>query len=403
MISTTASTGIKTASKIPNKNYNRIRKRVDFSLIFQSIPSLLVSLFGLALSGKLLDMEQQMNYARIYPIILLSNCILSFKGNTELLYAMYLSSSSQLKEHNIRNFLLFAFDNGCLVMAQSVIIGISVGLLGLAKNVISNVLTIDLIPRMMVVCILSSFISTIFIILLLVPSVLVAIDLGINPDNIVLPVIASIGDFIDIGFLILFIKHYEYASTITCCIPIMLVFITTPILIYFSVRSKNRIPIQSAGILLITYLLSTLSSYIIQIFSKKHLVLASSYPILCGLTGASSYVYLNKKVTSIQNMVPHNNSRCLNSVILASIIVAIAATMFMPLMGIYYKKSFSILFVTGFVAIVYFLLKIIDFMMELYDDKSEVAGVIGLPMIASIADLFSSIVVLLICFGIFGF
>lgn len=379
-----------------------MRKNIDKNLLLQSIPSLLVSLVGLAFSGKMLNTEQSRKYAATFPIILISNCLLSFKGNIELIYAMYLSSSTQVQNHTIDRYLKYAFENGCLVLTQSIVIGISIGLLGLARNVIGNVIENNIFPRMMAVCVLSSFLSTVIIVVLLVPAVLVALELGINPDNIVLPVIASLGDFVDIAILILLIRQYQFASVIRCCIPIFLIFGLIPFLIYISMKSSKRIPIQSVYVLVITYILGTLSSYIIQVFSKRHTILASSYPIFCGLAGASSYVYLNRKVTSIQNMVPHDRRRSFNSVILASIIVAFAATLLMPAMGIYFKKMFSIMFVIGFVITVSILLKVIDVIMKFCEYSSDIAGVIGLPMIASIADFLGSFVLLAICFIVFG-
>lgn len=378
-------------------------KNIDLALIAQSIPSLVLSLIGLSLSGKKLDTEQKMDYATIFPIILLSNCILSFKGNTELIYAMYLSSLSQVKDRDIYKYLRYAFDNACVVLSQSIVIGVSVGLLGVARNIAGKIRYEYLFFRMISMCLIASFTSSLIIIAILVPAVIMATSLGANPDNIVLPVIASIGDYVDIFILIYCIKKYQYSTLPVCIISILMVFSFLPILIYVSVRSKQRIPIQSATILFITYILSTVSGYIIQYYSKQHLDLAASYPIFVGLTGACSYIYLNRKITSIQNLTSFNRKKGFFSVLITSIIISAVIILFMPLLGIHFKKAFNYMFIMGFFITVAVLLKLIDFLLVYFIKDMSMAGVIGLPLITSIADFIGCLVVLSICFMVYQY
>lgn len=377
-------------------------KNINFSLIAQSIPSLLISLIGLAMSGKKLEIEQHNKLAELYPILLLSNCILSFKGNIELIYGMHLSSLTQIKNHRVKEFLKYAFDNGCLVLAQSTIIGFSVGILGLARNIMVKISFVSMTIKVISICLISSFLSSLIIICMLIPSVLFAFEVGINPDNIILPIIASIGDYFDISILIFCIKKLHYASTTICFTSIVSVLMLLPFLIYISVMSAKRIPLQSVYILVVTYCLSTISGYLIQFFSIKHVVLAASYPLFCGLTSASAYIYLNRKITTLQNQVPYNKKRNFTSVIITSIIIAILITILMPVFGIYFLKSFSICLMIGFVFTVALLLKLIDVMMRYLLEDSDTAGVIGLPLLTSLTDFVSAIVVITISCCIYG-
>lgn len=338
-----------------------------------------------------------MDYAAIFPIILLSNCILSFKGNTELIYAMYLSSLSQIKDRDNYKYLRYAFDNACVVLSQSIVIGVSVGILGVVRNLAGSIKHEYLFFRMISMCLTASFVSSLIIIAILIPSVVLATYSGINPDNIVLPVISSLGDYVDIFILIFFIKKFLNSSLFLCISSILLIFAFLPMLAYVSIKSKNRIPIQSASMLLITYVLSTISGYIIQYFSKQHLALASSYPIFVGLTGACSYIYLNRKITSIQNLTFFNRRKGFISVLITSIIISAIIIILMPILGIQFTRTFNFLFIIGFFLTVAILIKLIDILLFYFIRDLDMAGVIGLPLITSIADFIGCLVVLGIC------
>lgn len=375
----------------------RAIKNIDASLILQSIPGLILSFIGLSLSGKKLDSEQNMAYASVFPIILLSNCMLSFKGNTELVYAMYLSSLSQSKNGSNNRYIRYAFDNACLVLSQSIAIGFSVGLLGIARNILGKIQSEYLFIRMIAMCVISSFISSLLIILILVPTVKIVTMLGLNPDNIVLPIISSVGDYIDIFALIFIIKKLMYSSLNICIYSIIIIFLFLPPLIFFVLKSKEKIPIQSISIILFSYVLSTISSYTIQYFSYKHKALASSYPIFVGLTGACSYIYLNRKITSIENHTYFNRNKGLVSVLFTSVVISAIIIIFLPIIGIHFKNAFNFLFIVGFFFTVAVLIKLLDIILFYFIEDPNMAGVVGLPVITSIADFIGCFVIMTIC------
>ncbi|KAM0675085.1 hypothetical protein GVAV_001425 [Gurleya vavrai] len=379
-----------------------IQQNLDLSLITQAVPSLLISLIGLSLSGRKLDLEQNTLIATIFPLLLISNCILSFKGNAEIIYAMNLSSLSQVKSLCKKKYLRFSFDNGCLVLAQSIVIGFSVGILGMARNIISNVGNLKFFPYMIASCIVASFISSLFLILLLVPSMLISVMLNTNPDNIILPVISSIGDYMDIYALVFCMQKFHKANLLYCLSAILIILLTLPVFIYASLKSKHRIPIQNFYVLISTYILSTISSYAIQHFAKKHLILASSYPLFCGLTGSCSYIYLNRKITSMQNSTPHNQQKIFYTLVLVSSLVSILTTILMPIFGLKIKLLFGFLFIISFISSVCLLMKVIDKLVKYYIDDVDEITVVALPSITSCADFLGTFFIIGICFIVDG-
>ncbi|KCZ74285.1 hypothetical protein H311_04751, partial [Anncaliia algerae PRA109] len=107
------------------------------SLLKQSLPTLLFSLLSLSLAGKWLDESLSESLYVKYPLMLISSCILTFKGNIELILAMHLSTLSQSRNLDLSKYHRFAFDNSCLVITQSVFIGLMIGILGGIRNFLS--------------------------------------------------------------------------------------------------------------------------------------------------------------------------------------------------------------------------------------------------------------------------
>lgn len=369
---------------------------LNFPLIIQSIPSLLISLIGLCLAGNVLDKSQFLDVAKYYPILLISNCILSFKGNTELIFAMHLSTLSQVSGLKLKKYLRFSIDNGCLVFAQSIIIGLTVGLLGMAKNIFSGHFIADILFRIITISTVASITSSIIVMLILIPSTIMAVKVGINPDNIVLPVISAFGDFVVVKLIIFFLNLFVNLSMSKCTILMFLILAILPIPVYISAISKRRVPLQSLSILMITYGLSTTSGYSVQYFSKKHPVLAPATPIFCGLSGSISYIYLNKKMTAIANQVRFNRKKIFVSLVLISIITSFLAICLNPIFGLKYKPSFSALFIILFVFDVCILLQIVDGIMLYFSRRNKEVGVFTLPLMTSISDIVGTLLLLFI-------
>jgi hypothetical protein len=124
-------------------------------------------------------------------------------------------------------------------------------------------------------------------------------------------------------------------------------------------------------------------------------MLASSTPIFCGLTGSITYIYLNKRVTSLQNSTSYNRKRCYTSLFLISIFIAGSTTFLMPFLGVHFKRSFSLLFVSSFVMSVCILLKVVEVIIKYFLNDVENVGVVSLPLITSIADFLGTTMIIL--------
>lgn len=382
------------------------------SILKQSIPSLLLSLVTLSLVGKKLSFVNGNNIFKYYPLLLVTTCILSFKGNIEMCYALYLRYNH------------FRFVDFVLTILQSACIGLCVGFLGIAGCVFCGITEKVLLFKLIMNGIYSCIIST-SLILLMIFLVVYQFSTIINPDNIVLPLISSISEYISVVILIYFLIYLDISFKMCTIIflPILLVFlvyyfasrnhISTMNILQSNLQTSNFISTNNnennhdnpsfsqkyterpIALLISVYLLSTLSGVIIEYFSKKHPYLASSSPVFCGLTGSTSYIYLNRKISNIYRTTQHNKFNVTYTLSIISLIISILYIIF-SIFITSYSIIFSLFFIIFFVLDVVLLIEIIDIIIKWLLIKKIEVGSIMIPLLSSIADFLGCFFLVLI-------
>ncbi|KRH93255.1 Mg2+ Transporter-E (MgtE) Family, partial [Pseudoloma neurophilia] len=556
------------------------------SILIESIPSLLISFIGFTIAGNLLEQSKNDTIFLIYPLLLVSTCILSFKGNIELIFAMHLSSIS-----NTTNLIIeygqFIINNACMVVVQSILIGISVGVVGVSSliltgptlidniksmdggsnssmllpgllhsstlndtvnnrvnDIVSNTLTntlndtvngivsstltntlndtvngivsstlndrvsgivsstlndrVNEIPltvvtlRTVTACTYACLISTVLVLLILFCAITLFKTFNINPDNVVLPSISAFSDYFTVYALIFMFRIFHSVENIGLIFTFLIMNIMIIFIIIFYMRhntnnqnSSNRCsnndtlnndtiqnndtlihntilnndslnndtlihntilnndslnndtlihntnlnnntlnnntiltqPINttnlnndtlnndtlnhnsyllgnnsSMSVLFLTFILSSIAGYIIEYFSKQYQFLAISELVFSGLTSATSFIYLNRKLTSIYKRRPHNKKASLLSLMLISLAMSLTYILVCSTLFIRYSWLFSMLFVISFILDVYLLIEIIDYILTY--KSVEMAGIIALPIITSLGDFFGSLIMI---------
>jgi solute carrier family 41 len=359
-------------------------------LLVQSIPGMLISLPSLYLTGRALtDATENGRLAKV-PIILEANCILSFKGNIELIFAMCLSSMSQSPLYDYRKYVRYAFDNSNLVLAQSTIIGFTIGLLGIAKSVLLEKSDVDFILGVVVGSMLSCLLTSIAFIAILVMAIEISQSLRVNPDNIILPSISSVGDFLNVRALIYFTEVFRGMPARVSLSYIFIMFLIVLICLFFAALSKRRLPLQSLGVLGVSYIISTVSGYVLETFNYRFKFLANVFPVFSGMSASIGFIYLHKIFTSISNQTPHNSRQSYITLLFISLLMGIVYLFASAVIGSGYGLLFGMLFVVSFTSQVLMLLKIVECLIVHLDkqDGSD-TGVLALPVLGSISDFLS--------------
>lgn len=360
------------------------------SILSQSIPSLLISFIGFTIAGLYLKDANYKDIFQIYPLLLVSTCILSFKGNIELIFAMHLSSVSHTS-NILMEYAQFAINNSCTVINQSIMIGAAVGLVGSSMIVAQVKNPIKHILVTLCTCVFSCFVSTLLVLMILFIAITIVKNFEINPDNVVLPSISAFSDYFTVCSLIFFFETFHNFDSIICYIGSLLFIISLfPLIAYIARRSQNLMPISSIFVLFFTFLLSSTAGLIIEHFSDFYSFLAASSTVFCGLTSGTSFIYLNRKLTSVYNHKPLNKRASLFSLLLLSLAMSLTYILVSNTLFVRLSYLFSFLFIISFLIDVYLLIELIDFIFLKFQRSIDVVGIVALPLITSVADLFGS-------------
>lgn len=172
----------------------------DLPLLVQSTPSLLISLLGLLTTGKLLEKSIEDTTLSRYHLLLQANCLLTFKGNVELIYALYVSSMRQSPFFLFKKYSRYAFDNANLLLLQSTVIGLSVGIIGASKSVLVDGVQPQVISTIIAASLITCVATTIMFTVCLFVTIEVSRLLKMDPDNFILPTIATLSDYLAFTF-----------------------------------------------------------------------------------------------------------------------------------------------------------------------------------------------------------
>lgn len=308
---------------------------LDVAMVKESIISLLLSLIGLVLMGKVLETHTTDSFAKYIPHIFIVNSMVTFKNNIELNYADQMSTSTKVERStaSIENrrpnygpsFLEYMVSNGSKTFVNSMGLSLLIGIFasyryillmvrGGVKDNVFNMVTIVFISVFTGVC--SSIISILSVILCIYISIYLAID----PDNVILPLIASLEDYVSTISLFYFSKqlfligkeHFVSASLVLSSIlsyfrsgdssifitnaSLLLVVSVAVLLLYFRRSATNKI--CSTSSLIATFVIAAFSGYLMQYFNDSYsLYLGILTPVFNGLTGSVILIYTSKLTT----------------------------------------------------------------------------------------------------------
>lgn len=159
----------------------------------------------------------------------------------------------------------------------------------------------------------ASLISSSFTFLLIVSSITLCKYLQINPDNVVLPIITSINEILTILTSFICFKNfidYNIGKSFTCILFLSGLFI---LILKLSGKDKNineninenqtlKVSKPPFYIILLTFISSIGSSFILEYFSKNKPNVASISMVYCGTSVSVLMIYLNHVCTKINKI-----------------------------------------------------------------------------------------------------
>ncbi|KAI5150081.1 solute carrier family 41 [Enteropsectra breve] len=364
-----------------------IQRYINTTIIVESGPTLIISLIGLVLTGKLFEKSVKEIRFRKFPVMLEANCVLGFKGNIELSFAMQFAAFiAQYK--STEGFLAFALANINALFAQSLFSGLFIGIFAASYLAVQKQGSYDEYFAAVAVTVSSCFFSTliffIFLLLFIQCSKFVHFDL----ENILLPLLGSLNDFLIVKILLVMSLFFVSFSLGSLALTILGMLALLGTSMYFLCRSDGLFPRQNYYLLFFTSLMSLCNGILLEKYSAKFDFIAGSFPIIGGMCASIVFLYIHQNFENGENESSASPKSILTLLLIALIIpilyLFIAA-------GIYGKLQleFCVYFMLAFTGNTFILLAATDFYIKktITTNKHISPGL--LPIVAFVSDLFA--------------
>lgn len=299
--------------------------------ILQIIVPFFIAGLGTCFAGIFLDHVQHWDVFEKYDeLFLLLPAILGLKGNLQMTLASRLSTHSHLGHIQTQADLLgLTCANLSINQCLSVVISLSASTLVTLIHLISSVDSSFDPQRLLIIsaaALLTSSITSFCLDVLMVLLVQVASYYDINPDNVAIPIAASLGDMTALLFCShlasLFYRSRESSAFYWLAAAVIIGYILlVPVWINISKhnphtesylnKAEHWYPLFTAMII------STLGGIIFQIASAKSEDIALFQPVICGVGGNLVAVQASRLATqlhreSVIGELPEQKSICLN-------------------------------------------------------------------------------------------
>lgn len=295
--------------------------------------SLLISLLGLLMMSKAVSQAVKDPFSSVVHYMFILNSILCFKNNIELNYADIMSSTvrkirTRTKKIPTRGMVVHLVDSGVKMFVISSVVSFLIGIfscyanlwgLARARNVRRNLLFCAVNISASVFAGVCGSLSTM---LLVVLCILGSTRFDCNPDNVILPIIASSADYVSTVSLVYFSKHaclfVRYAfpdlfqGSDSGPDPSGDIFMNNTLLLLllagllFGVFAKNgkknnNTPrLFETWSLLVAFSVAMAAGVIVDAVSATDKSLAALVPLFNGLSGSVSLIYISQ-LTSYLN------------------------------------------------------------------------------------------------------
>jgi len=305
--------------------------KLDRDTAQQALPSLFVSLIGLLLMSKSLYHNIENTATNTLHYLFILNSFLCFKNNIELNYADIMSSTVRRlavssKKLSAFSIIEYVFACGTKMFFSSIAVSLIIGLCSNYANIaaIAQMKEVQKNALLIAGSVCSSFFSgacgsicTFFCVVLCIFG---SIKLEYNPDNIILPIIASSADYISTVSLIYFsgnfysLLHSIYPDVIVLkgadnlapsrkiffanCALISILIVLVAV-IHHTERERKLPRLFNVWSLLCAFAVTMLGGVVVNLVSSKNHLLATMIPLFNGLAGSVALIYTSQVTTYV--------------------------------------------------------------------------------------------------------
>jgi len=286
---------------------------LDFELTAEALPSLIISVIGLTVSGWLLDIVMSWEvYEKISELIVLIPILLNLKGNLEMNLASRLSTESNLGHLDTYSMAKdIIIGNMVVLQAQAFIVGSISGLFAWFMGGMSNgaFLGADKTIILVVSSIFSASICSFILGSMVSVIIIYSKKLKINPDNVATPLAASMGDLVTLlvlsvcGDLLIRLQ-----GTIFNDILLVILILLIPYWCYLALNNIYVRDVLFAGWVPIisSLVITSIAGIVFEKYMDSYKGIAVIMPVLNGIAGNIGSLYVSRLSTDLHIGVVNN-------------------------------------------------------------------------------------------------
>lgn len=316
---------------------------LEFNTIREAVPSLVFSFVGLVLMGKALEAHSKDPFTKYIPHVFIINSMLTFKNNIELNYADIMSTSTKRlfslprAREQMAAPLQYVLESGAKMFFNSVVVSLAIGAFASYKHLGDLFFTGSLgylgnakcTLAILMISFLAGTCSSLLVFVFVVFCIYLSIRLDLDPDNIILPVISTVADYVSTVSMIYFANRIflvcpepfvlsygpgSSAAGLTMTRAEVEVFFTNCamlvilalLIIYFHFLSRDRVACSFFKVpsLLATFVISMAAGWLVQHFAELRRELGVLIPPFNGLAGSVILIYISKLTTYYNSFSP---------------------------------------------------------------------------------------------------
>ncbi|EIJ88521.1 solute carrier family 41 [Nematocida parisii] len=304
---------------------------IDIKEMRELMPSLSISLCGLFLMTMTLHAHLGEEYIKPMHYLFILNSMLCFKNNIELNYADLMSSTvkrSRLNRTPMSTISLieYVFDSGLNMFFVSIGFSILIGICSNYKNILEILLINDIQKNLLFIISTSATAffagacSCICTFMCVVFCIFISICFNFDSDNILLPIIASLSDYVCtisliyfsesiyvqiskaypaiIGNTSIFLPKFYYQVFITNSVLIGLIVMLLRVL-YTQVEHMPKLKLFGSWSLGLAFIITMVAGHLINTLSLFNPWMGCVIPLFNGIAGSVILIYVGKVTTYI--------------------------------------------------------------------------------------------------------
>jgi len=288
-------------SVIKNESMIQIALEMLFPFILAGI--------GMVLAGLLFDHVQHWEvFSDVHELFILVPPLLGLKGNLEMTLASRLSTAANLKIldewSSLRSIVL---GNLALCQCQALVVSLLVSIVAILFNWVPNgemksLDTLLLCSSSMLTASIASGVLGLIMVLV----VIVSLRIGINPDNVVTPIAASLGDLTTLYLLAVISRFfYKLHSEYPVVMPVIIIVFILLIPIWAVIAHRNEyvtdVLVSGWEPVIAAMVISSGGGFILDLALASHKGVAVFSPVINGVGGNLVAVFSSRISTYLHS------------------------------------------------------------------------------------------------------